>query len=72
MFVELDSVISCTGSVCNFFFLDGGGGVGVGGFYWKKKKQKKKWEYYNFIPRHKEQAKPLVTSSYDQKSSLTK
>lgn len=67
MFVELDSVISCTGSVCNFFFWTRGGGDFIG-----KKKTKRKWEYYSFIPRHKEQAKPLVTSSYDQKGSLTK
>lgn len=40
MFVELDSVISCTGSVCNFFFLDGGGGWGWGDFIGKKKQKK--------------------------------
>lgn len=40
MFVELDSVISCTGSVCNFFFLDGGGGGG-GGILLEKKNRKK-------------------------------
>lgn len=38
MFVELDSVISRTGSVCNFFLDWGGGG---GNLLEKKKKQKK-------------------------------